>query len=94
LSAIGSRDTIDLLADRSQKLPHTGPTGREMAISCGAALFRLRLAIREMGYLPDVQLLPDSAQTTCSPRCGAAAPITPADHQQHANPTVRAELRR
>jgi hypothetical protein len=52
-----------------------------MLISCGAALFGLRLAIREMGYLPDVQLLPDPAQTTCSPRCGAAAPITPAEQQ-------------
>lgn len=29
-----------------------------MLISCGAALFGLRLAIREIGYLPDVQLLP------------------------------------
>jgi hypothetical protein len=77
LSAIGSRDTIDLLADRSRKLPHIDPTGREMLISCGAALFGLRLAIREMGCLPDVRLLPDPAQTTCSPRCGAAAPITP-----------------
>jgi hypothetical protein len=81
LSAIGSRDTIDLLADRSRKLPHTGPAGREMLISCGAALFGLRLAIREMGYPPDVQLLPDPAQTTCSPRCAAAAPITPAEQQ-------------
>lgn len=68
LSAIGSRDIIDLLADRSRKLPHIHPTGREMLISRGAALLGLRLAIREMGYLPDVQLLPDLAQTTCSPR--------------------------
>ena len=55
-SAIGSRDTIDPLADRSRK--HIDPTGREMLISCGAALFGLRLAIREMGYLPDARTLP------------------------------------
>jgi hypothetical protein len=30
---------IDLLADRSRKLPHIDLTGREMLISCGAALF-------------------------------------------------------
>jgi hypothetical protein len=36
LSVIGSRDTIDLLADRSRKLPHIDPTAREMLISCGA----------------------------------------------------------
>ena len=41
-----------------------------MLISCGAALFGLQLAIREMGYLPDVQLLPDQAQTAV--RSGAA----------------------
>ncbi len=35
LSVIGSRDTIDLLADHSRKLPHIGPTGPEMRISCG-----------------------------------------------------------
>jgi hypothetical protein len=76
-----SRDTIDLLADRSRKMPRIDPAGREMLISCGAALFGLRLAIRELGYLPDVQLLPDPAQTDllARVRCGAAAPITPAE---------------
>ena len=34
--------TIDLLADRSRKLPRIDPTGRELLISCGAALFGLR----------------------------------------------------
>jgi hypothetical protein len=52
-----------------------------MLVSRDAALFGLRLAIREMGYLLDVQLLPDPAHTTCSLRCAAAAPITPAEQQ-------------
>jgi nitroreductase len=78
-----SRDTIDLLADRSRKLPRIDPAGREMLISCGAALFGLRLAIRELGYLPDVQLPPDPARTDllARVRSGAAAPITPAEQQ-------------
>ena len=63
LSVIGSRDTIDLLAGHSRKLPHIDPTGREMPISCGAALSGLPSAIREMGNLPDAQLLPEPAQT-------------------------------
>jgi hypothetical protein len=95
LSAISSRDTIDLLADRSRK--HIDPTGREMRISCGAALFALRLAIGEMGYLPDVQLLPDPAQTTRSPRCGAAAPITPglgAEERAASEPSARSSTQR
>jgi hypothetical protein len=34
--------TIDMLADRSRKLPRIDPTGRELLISCSAALFGLR----------------------------------------------------
>jgi hypothetical protein len=33
-----------------------------MLISCGAALFGLRLAVRSLGYVPMVELLPDPAQ--------------------------------
>jgi len=53
--------SIDLYADPSRKL-HIDPIGREMLISCGAALFGLRLAVRSLGYLPVVRLLPDPAQ--------------------------------
>jgi hypothetical protein len=50
--------TIELYADSSRKL-RTDLTGREMLISCGAALFGLRLAIRALGYQPVVGLLPE-----------------------------------
>jgi nitroreductase len=78
-----SRDTIELLADHGRKLARLDPAGREMLISCGAALFGLRLAIRELGYLAEVQLLPDPAHTDllARVRAGAAAPITPAERQ-------------
>ncbi|HBW21163.1 MAG TPA: hypothetical protein DEH11_20200 [Actinobacteria bacterium] len=49
---------IELHADASRRL-RMDRAGREMLISCGAAIFGLRLAIRELGYLPVVQLLPD-----------------------------------
>ena len=49
---------IELHADASRRL-RLDRAGREMLISCGAAIFGLRLAIRELGYLPVVQLLPD-----------------------------------
>jgi hypothetical protein len=38
------------------------PSGRDMLISCGAALFGLRLAVRSLGHLPVVDLLPDNGQ--------------------------------
>lgn len=52
---------IELFADPSRKL-RLDPLGREMLMSCGAALFGLRLAIRSLGYLPEVKLLPDPSQ--------------------------------
>src|SRR5215472_16159457 len=54
---------IDLYADPKRKLGQDRD-GREMLISCGAALFGLRLAVRGLGYLPAVRLLPDSSQPT------------------------------
>ena len=52
------RYAIDLHADQSRRL-HSDSTGREMLISCGAALFGLRLAIRAIGYEPVVRVQPD-----------------------------------
>src|SRR5262245_33274687 len=56
-----SEDAIELYADPRRKL-RVDPAGREMLISCGAALFGLRLAIRSLGYQPLVELLPDPAR--------------------------------
>jgi hypothetical protein len=74
---------LELHADHRRQLRSTDPDGREMLISCGAALFGLRLAIREHGYLPAVSLLPDPAAPglLARVRFGAAAPIS-ADERQ------------
>ena len=68
---------IELHADLGRKL-RVDPLGREMLISCGAALFGLRLAVRSIGYQPLVELLPDPAQLRllARVRLGAAEPIT------------------
>src|SRR5260370_32487881 len=42
---------IELYCDQHRKL-RLDPTGREMLISCGAALFGLRRGMRSRGYLP------------------------------------------
>jgi hypothetical protein len=55
-------DTVDLCADRTQALAVVDPEDRELTISCGAALFNLRVALRRFGYRDDqVELLPDPA---------------------------------
>lgn len=52
---------ICLYADASRQLPTADPYGRQMRISCGAALFTVRLALRSLGYVPDTTVLPDPA---------------------------------
>ena len=68
---------IELYADPSRKL-RVDPVGRELLISCGAALFGLRLGIRSLGYLPVVELLPDPARLRllARVRLGAQEPVT------------------
>ena len=53
-------DTIELHSDPDSRL-RMDRGGREMLISCGAALFGLRLAVRGLGYLPEVDVFPDDA---------------------------------
>lgn len=57
-----TESAIELYADPSRSLARSDPAGREMLISCGAALFGLRLAVRRLGYLPVVQVLPPRAK--------------------------------
>jgi hypothetical protein len=55
-------DCIELLADPERMLRTVDPDGRELTISCGAALFGLRLGLRRIGRLAVVELQPDPAQ--------------------------------
>jgi hypothetical protein len=53
--------TAELHADRSRALPIVDPDGRELVISCGAALFHLRVAIRHFGFTERTEILPDGS---------------------------------
>jgi Nitroreductase family len=53
---------VSLHADPGRRLAVADPDGREMMISCGAALFTIRLALRSLGYIPQTRLLPDPVQ--------------------------------
>ncbi len=52
-------DAVELYADRTRLLPVIDPEGRELIISCGAALFTLRVAIRYFGHEADVETFPE-----------------------------------
>ena len=78
---------IELYADPSRQL-REDPAGREMLISCGAALYGLRLGIRSLGYRPETDALGYRPETGTFPprarprplarvRLGRPAPMTP-----------------
>ena len=55
---------VEVFAAPSRQLRNTDPTGRSLLISCGAALFNLRVAAEHLGFHPRVRLLPDDDDPT------------------------------
>jgi nitroreductase len=50
---------ISIAANNERQLLVADPHGREMMISCGAALFNVRVALRYLGFVPKTRVLPD-----------------------------------
>jgi nitroreductase len=73
--AVGSRH-VELYADASRQLPRSDPSGRALLISCGAALFNLRVAAGHLGLHPRVRLLPDDDDPTL-------VALLEVDHRHH-----------
>lgn len=73
--------TIELYADQSRRL-RSDAGGREMTISCGAALFGLRLGIRSLGYQPVTTLLPDPERPTLLAKVQMTAGTPPTESER------------
>jgi hypothetical protein len=52
-------DMVGLCADRTRALPVVDPESRELTMSCGAALFHLRVALGRFGYAYSVEPFPN-----------------------------------
>ena len=78
-------DSIELYADESRRLAAADPTGRDLVISCGAALHHLRVAARASGLMPEVARLPDAADPALLARVTFSPAALP--------PTAAADLR-
>lgn len=79
-------DAIELLADRTRALPVNDPHDRELTISCGCALFNLRVAAAAAGFRAEVALLPDAADPDILARvrlAPATATATPDEATLH-----------
>src|SRR5665213_4273050 len=65
--------TIDLYADTDRTVRHIDPIGRQLTISCGAALFNMRVTAAHLGRAIDVAPFPDPAK----PRLLATVKVGP-----------------
>lgn len=96
-SFVVSGDEIDLRADPDRKLRVADPDGRQMVMSCGAALFNVRITLRALGYRPEVRTRPDPQRplllATIRPTAKGARPGGGPDEDEHAR-LLRAEIER
>ena len=70
-------ETIELFADRSRALPVVDPHHRELIMSCGAALFHLRVALRALGHDPVVTRIPGGGNPELLARLELGARVEP-----------------
>ncbi|WP_345378428.1 Acg family FMN-binding oxidoreductase [Pseudonocardia yuanmonensis] len=76
-------DGIELHADPERRPRVADPSGREMRLACGAALFNLRLALTGHGVRPLVTVLPNPLEPdlVAVVRRGGGRPPTPAERR-------------
>ncbi len=72
---------LSLYADGGRQLTVADPSGRQMLISCGAALFTARLALRSAGRIPQTWILPDPADPLLVARLGWQRQAAPANYE-------------
>jgi hypothetical protein len=73
---------ITVHADPDRKLGVADPGGREMMISCGAALLTARVALRQLGYVPEVTVLPDPDMPNLVARIRWDREVPPTDFER------------
>ena len=75
-------ETVDIVPDPFRILEARDPAGRERAISCGSALFNLRLACRHFGREASFQIHPPDADSEVLARLHREGPCEPAPERQ------------
>ena len=87
--------TIELHADRSRHLTGADSRGRDLVMSCGAALHHLQVALAAAGWAPRVHRLPDPDNSDHLATVGMSDVVPYDDHVRLAAaiPRRRAERR-
>jgi nitroreductase len=81
---VARESELELHADRTRALAVNDPHDRELTVSCGCALFNLRVAAAHCGLVARVELLPEGDASELLARVGlraAHADETPEDSQ-------------
>jgi hypothetical protein len=73
---------ISVHANTERRLRVADPDGREMMISCGAALFNVRAALRYLGVVPEVKILPDPDLRNLVARVAWSKQLPSIDYEQ------------
>jgi nitroreductase len=68
-------DTIEVRSDRSRQLDYLDPTGRQLHLSCGAAIEFAYLTARAIGRSCDVDLLPEPGRPDVLARLRLGGPL-------------------
>src|SRR6202034_1621400 len=76
------RQEISITANNERQLRIADPHGREMMISCGAALFNMRVALRYLGLVPKVRVLPDHELPNLVARVAWDQQVPPLDYEK------------
>ena len=75
-------EDVEVRVDPRRRLDVVDPHGRQLLISCGAALYGLRLGLRAYGLRPETAVLPDRHDATLVARVGAAAGLPPTGNER------------
>ncbi len=78
----GADHEVGMHADVERRLPVADPDGREMMISCGAALFTARVALRYLGIVPKVRVLPEARLETLVAKINWTDDTPPAEYER------------
>lgn len=80
---------IGVHADDERKLEVADPDGRELMISCGAALFTARVALRSIGIVPQLRVFPEPGLGTLVAKINWVETSPPVDYERELFDQIR-----
>src|SRR6185437_4877728 len=78
----GADHEMGIHADDERTLAVADPDGREMMISCGAALFTARVAMRYIGLVPEARIFPEQGLSNLVARISWEDEMPPIDYER------------